>query len=36
LAGKKKVVIHRDSGTGQYVTKEYADTHKATTEKEKR
>ena len=27
-------VVHRDSGTGEFVTKKYADTHKKTTERE--
>lgn len=31
---KDKKVIFRDSGTGQFVTKEYADKHKKTTERE--
>ena len=32
----KTVIKHRDAGTGLYVTKEYADTHKSTTIKETR
>lgn len=32
----EKVTRHRDAGTGLYVTKEYADTHKKTTIKETR
>lgn len=31
---KDKKVIFRDSGTGQFVTKKYADQHKQTTERE--
>lgn len=30
----RKQVQHRDSGDGQFVKKEYADTHKGTTERE--
>lgn len=32
--GPKKT-IYRDSGTGRIVTKEYAESHKPTTEKER-
>jgi hypothetical protein len=34
LASKKPSVDHRDAGTGRFVTKKYADTHKKTTVKE--
>jgi hypothetical protein len=30
----KKIKVDRDSGTGKFVTKKYADTHKKTTETE--
>ncbi len=30
----KKTVRHRDAGTGQYVTKKYAERHPRTTVKE--
>jgi len=29
-----KKVVHRDSGSGQFTTKRYAETHKPTTERE--
>ncbi len=29
-----KHVVHRDSGTGQFVTEKYADKHPKTTERE--
>ncbi|WP_397362741.1 hypothetical protein [Olleya sp. R77988] len=32
----KKITRHRDAGTGRYVTKNYADSHKKTTIKETR
>ncbi len=34
MADKKTVKVSRDSGSGQFVTKKYADTHKKTTETE--
>jgi len=30
----KKSTVHRDAGSGQYVTKQYADKHPRTTVKE--
>ncbi len=30
-----KKTVHRDSKDGQFVTKEYADQHKSTTERER-
>ena len=36
MAKKKTVTKHRDAGTGRYVTKKYADSHKKTTIKETR
>lgn len=36
MTKKKTVTRHRDAGTGEYVTKKYADTHKKTTVKETR
>ncbi len=30
MADKKTVKVSRDSGSGQFVTKKYADTHKTT------
>jgi hypothetical protein len=34
MAAKTTVKVSRDSGSGQFVTKKYADTHKKTTETE--
>lgn len=30
-----KKTVYRDSGTGEFVKKSYADTHKSTTERER-
>lgn len=34
MANTKKVERHRDAGSGEYVTKKYADKHPKTTVKE--
>jgi hypothetical protein len=35
MAKEEKKTIYRDSEDGQFVKKEYAETHKSTTEKER-
>lgn len=34
MTNPPKKVVYRDSGSGEFVKKQYADTHKRTTEKQ--
>jgi len=34
-SNETRKTVHRDSGTGQFVTKKYADQHPKTTERER-
>ena len=36
MAKRKRIIRHRDAGTGRYITKKYAERHKKTTIKETR